>query len=53
MDGFEKYKNIHGNSPILEFRIEDDSIYLKYKDGLQSSCYHYDNIKPGKCTLKK
>lgn len=41
----EKYKNLGGNSGVVEFEINEDSIVITFVDG---SRYLYSNKKPGR-----
>jgi len=40
----ERYQNRGGNSGIIAFMTEDDSITVKFKDGWH---YIYNSIRPG------
>jgi hypothetical protein len=46
----EKYKNLTGVSGIVTYKIADDSITIKFKDG---GTYLYTNRKPGAQHVKK
>lgn len=46
----EKYKNLSGDSPIVEFEIGTDSISIKFKDGW---IYIFNGVRPGALQVEK
>ncbi len=40
----QKYMNRNGNSPIQEYELGDDYVWVKFNDGW---AYQYTNFKPG------
>lgn len=45
MSRMEHYKNLGGNSGALTYRIEDEAIVVRFREG---GSYRYDYAAPGK-----
>ena len=45
-----RYKNLGGNSGVIEYEIDDDSIVVTFRDG---SMYLYNSSRPGRAAVDK
>jgi hypothetical protein len=47
----ESYANLHGNSGVTEFQIDDSSIKVRFRNS--NKIYVYNHLKPGPAHVEK
>ncbi|BFM38214.1 hypothetical protein OLK001_01400 [Synechocystis sp. LKSZ1] len=46
------YRNLNGNSNVLEYEATDDSIHVVFKSGAHRN-YLYNHVRPGKAMVDR